>query len=131
MPVLPWIAGTHQPSEQDSLHVFTSRLPLRRYRDVPRFLVWTWRIGDQLRKTDGCVGFTLDAHLFSKTFATLSAWSDPDTMNHFVRSGAHAAMLADMAGRMGRPTFVGSAATAGDIPLDWTAARARLAEHEE
>ena len=35
----------------------------------------------------------------ARTFYTLSAWSDADAMNRFVRSGQHAAMLTDMAGR--------------------------------
>lgn len=132
MPTVPWIAGPHRPPEASPLHVFTSQLPLTHYRDVPRFLRWALKVGAQLRKTEGCAGFTLDAKLFSKTFSTLSAWSDEQAMDRFVRTGAHAAMLTDMAGRLGKPTFVGSAGTAADLPLAWSAARARLtAEQKE
>lgn len=91
---------------------------------------WALKVGAQLRNTECCAGFTLDAQLASKTFSTLSAWSDEQAMNSFVRSGAHAAMLSDMAGRLGKAIFVGSAGTAADLPLRWPAARDRLAEEE-
>ncbi|MFD0360825.1 antibiotic biosynthesis monooxygenase [Nocardia sp. GCM10030253] len=127
MPTLPWTSGVHEPTDGEQLQVLTSRLPLNRYSDVVRFLRWTLRIRSQLRDAPGCVGYTLDARLFSKTFWTLSAWSDQEAMNNFVRSGAHAEMLSDMAGRVGNPSFVDSTATRAQIPLSWREARTRLA----
>ena len=128
MPTLPWSTGIHQPADEEQLLVLTSRLPLTRYTDVPRFLRWTRKIRSQLHDAPGCVGYTLDARLPSKTFWTLSAWSDKDAMNAFVHSGTHADMLADMAGRVGTPRFTESPATRAEIPLSWTEARARMAE---
>jgi hypothetical protein len=52
-----------------------SRLPLRSYRDIPAFLLWTLRIRRQLAGTAGVVGYALDAHLLRKTFWTVSAWT--------------------------------------------------------
>jgi hypothetical protein len=124
MPALPWVKGQH--TGDGELHVFTSRLPLKRYRDVPRFLMWTLRIRKQLAAQPGCAGYALDAKLLTKTFWTLSAWSDADAMNEFVRSGFHATMLADMAGRLGTPVFVSSATQQSDLPLDWASARTRV-----
>ena len=126
MPTLPWTNGPY--ADDAPLHVLTSTLPLTRYRDVARFLRWTLAIRKQLRTTPGCAGYTLDAKLLRKTFWTLSAWHDRDAMQEFVRSGAHASMLADMAGRLGKSRFVESTATRADLPLDWAAARRRLAE---
>ena len=108
MPALPWTTGPYQPDDDTTLHVLTSMLPLRRYGDVVRFLRWTGKIRKQLVSADGCAGYSLDARLLRKTFYTLSAWSDAEAMNRFVRSGQHAAMLADMAGRLGEATFVES-----------------------
>lgn len=126
MPKMPWTDG---PYRQDGeLHVLTSRLPLNRYRDVPRFLRWSLRIRKQLVADPGCAGFTLDARLLSKTFLTLSAWQDQDAMMRFVRSGQHALMLQDMKGRLGPPQFVESAATRAGLPLKWAEAEARLAD---
>ena len=127
MPALPWTSGPYKPSADDELHVLTSRLPLRRYADVPKFLYWTLRIRTQLRSAPGCVGFTLDAKLLKKTFWTLSAWSDKAAMDRFVRDGAHAAMLVSMKGRVGHSRFVETAAGAGDVPLSWADARDRIA----
>jgi hypothetical protein len=126
VPALPWTTGSYNPTGDRELHVLTSTLPLIRYRDVPRFLRWTVRIRKQLATADGCAGYSLDAHLVRKTFYTLSAWQDRDAMNRFVHSGRHAAMLADMAGRLGQSTFVESSTAADGLPLDWAAAKQRL-----
>ena len=126
VPALPWTTGSYNPTGDQELHVLTSTLPLTRYRDVPRFLRWTMQIRTQLATTDGCAGFSLDAHLLRKTFYTLSAWQDRDAMNRFVHSGRHAAMLADMAGRLGQSTFVESSTRPDGLPLDWAAAKQRL-----
>jgi hypothetical protein len=66
----------------------------------------------------GCAGYTLDARLLQKTFFTLSAWQDSKAGNRFVRSGQHAAMLADMAGRLGQSTSVESSIPGTELPLD-------------
>ncbi len=127
MPTLPWTVCRYQPQDGDSLHVLTSTLPLQSYRDVPRFLRWTLKIRKQLANAEGAAGYSLDARLLRKTFYTLSAWSSAETMNTFVHSGHHASMLTDMAGRLGQPEFVESTATPADLPLDWGAAKQRLA----
>jgi quinol monooxygenase YgiN len=108
------------------MHVLASTLPLRRFRDIPRFLRWTREIRAQLRTAEGCAGYHLDARLLRKTFHTHSAWSDAEAMNAFVHSGRHAAMLADMAGRLGQPTFVEYNSPARTLPLDWATARQQL-----
>jgi hypothetical protein len=126
MPALPWTKGSFNPTGDRELHVLTSTLPLTRYGDVPRFLRWAMQIRKQLATTEGCAGYSLDARLLRKTFYTLSAWEDREAMDRFVRSGRHAAMLADMAGRLGQSTFVESSAPATELPLDWSAAKQRL-----
>ncbi len=128
MPALPWTECQYRPRNGESLHVLTSTLPLQSYRDVPRFLRWTLRIRKQLAKAEGAAGYSLDARLLRKTFYTLSAWSSAEAMNRFVHSGDHASMLADMAGRLGQPAFVESNASPAELPLDWDAAKQRLAD---
>ena len=128
MPALPWTNGPHQPAPGEELHALTSTLPLTHYRDVPRFLRWTMKIRRQLATAEGCAGYSLDARLLRKTFFTLSAWQDSEAMNRFVRSGQHATMLADMAGRLGQSTFVESSIPGTGLPLDWAAARQRLVD---
>lgn len=128
MPKMPWTDG---PYRQDGeLHVLTSSLPLKRYRDVPRFLRWSLRIRKQLVADPGCAGFALDARMLGKTFLTLSAWQDQDAMMRFVHSGQHARMLADMKGRLRTSTFVESATTRASLPLNWDDAEVRLTSHQ-
>ncbi|MEC3914412.1 hypothetical protein [Nocardia sp. CDC160] len=126
MVALPWSAGLYKPADGTELHVLTSNLPLNRFRDVPRFLMWTMRIRTQLKTAEGCAGYTLDAQPFVKTFWTLSAWSDKQAMEKFVHSGVHARMLEDMKGRLGDPHFADSTATPADLPLSWADAHARI-----
>jgi len=129
MPALPWTPGRYRDGTE--LHVLTSSLPLNRYRDIPRFLRWSLKIRRQLRNDPGCAGFALDAQLASKTFWTLSAWQSRDAMMRFVRSGEHAAMLRDMAGRVAGSRFTESTTAGSDLPLDWAAARQRLASRHQ
>ena len=128
MPALPWTTGPFNPVGDRELHVLPSTLPLTRYRDVPRFLRWAMQIRKQLATSEDCAGYSLDARLLRKTFYTLSAWQDRDAMYRFVRSGRHAAMLADMAGRLGESTFVESSTEGNALPLDWAAAKQRLTD---
>lgn len=128
MPALPWTTGSYHSDDDTAVHVLASMLPLRRYRDIVRFLRWTGKIRKQLVTADGCAGYSLDARLLRKIFYTLSAWRDVEAMNRFVRSGQHAAMLADMAGRLGEATFVESSTNSSALPLDWAAAKQRLAD---
>jgi len=128
MPALPWTTGPYQPDDDATVHVLASMLPLRRYGDVVRFLRWTAKIRKQLVTAEGCAGYSLDARVLRKTFYTLSAWSDAEAMNRFVRSGPHAAMLGDMAGRLGEATFVESGTKGSALPLDWAAAKQRIAD---
>jgi quinol monooxygenase YgiN len=78
VPKMPWTRGLFR--EDAELFVLTSKLPLNRYRDVPRFLRWSLKIRRQLLSDPGCAGFTLDAQLAQKTFWTLSAWQDRAAM---------------------------------------------------
>jgi hypothetical protein len=124
MPAMPWSSGSY--TDDTELLVLTSRLPLTRWRDVPRFMMWSFRIIKQLRTAQGCAGFSLDAALLTKTFWTLSAWRDQESMSAFVRSGAHAAMLADMAGRVSGFQAVDSTARQAELPLNWAGAHNRI-----
>ncbi len=125
MPPLPWTRGQYRTYGQ--LHVMTSRLQLARYRDLPRFLRWTSRIRKQLGSDPSCAGYTLDARPLQKTFWTLSAWKDQESMMEFVNSGSHSDMLRELGGRLGASQFVESTVSSADLPLDWAAARQRLA----
>jgi hypothetical protein len=125
MPALPWSAF-HDVEPRAEVTVMGSRLPLRSYRDIPAFVLWTLRIRRQLARTPGLVGYALDAHLLSRTFWTVSAWTGPGAIDDFVRRDPHAAGMATIRPRMRPSTFVFWTARAGDLPLGWDEIRRRL-----
>src|SRR5918996_1590146 len=88
MPKLPWSNVSDVPSDTD-VTIMGSRLPLRSYRHVPRFLWATQRIRRQLARSEGLVGYALDAELTRKTFWTVSAWVGEDVLRGFNRADPH------------------------------------------
>ena len=127
MPALPWFPiSTVDPGTE--LTVMASRLPLRHYRHIPGFLRWTLRIRGQLSDAPGLVGYSLDAHLFRKTFWTLSAWTGQEVRDAFVHAKPHRSAMAAIRPQMGRSTFVFWTVTAADLPVTWKEARRRVEE---
>ncbi len=125
MPALPWFRiSAGDPTAE--LTVMASRLPLRHYRHIPGFLRWTLRVRGQLLEAPGLVGYSLDAHLFRKTFWTLSAWTDQKAMEAFVRRDPHRSAMAAIRPHMGESTFVFWTVTAADLPITWSVARRRI-----
>ena len=128
MPALPWFRiSTVDPGTE--LTVMASRLPLRHYRHIPGFLRWTLRIRGQLSDAPGLVGYSRDAHLFRKTFWTLSAWTDQKAMEAFVRQDPHRSAMTAIRPHMGDSTFVFWTVTAADLPIAWSVARRRIEDN--
>ncbi len=127
MPALPWFRiSTVDPGTE--LTVMVSRLPLRHYRHIPAFMRWTLRIRGQLSDAPGLVGYSLDAHLFRKTFWTLSAWTGHEAMEAFVRTDPHRTGMAAIRPHMDKSSFVFWTVTAADLPVTWKDARRRMEE---
>ncbi len=129
MPKLPWTSITGVPPETP-VTIMGSRLPLQRYRYIPRFLQATLRIRKQLARSEGLVGYALDAQLVRKTFWTVSAWVGKDELRRFDRSDPHHAETAAIRPTMDPTTFVFWSGTAGDLPVDWRDVRVRIAERQ-
>ncbi|HZA77209.1 MAG TPA: hypothetical protein VE623_12565 [Acidimicrobiales bacterium] len=125
MPKLPWSNVSDVPSDTD-VTIMGSRLPLRSYRHVPRFLWATQRIRRQLARSEGLVGYALEAELTRKTFWTVSAWVGEDVLQRFNRADPHHAETAAIKPMMLPTTFVFWAGKAGDLPVDWADVRARI-----
>ena len=127
MPALPWFRiSTVDPGTE--LTVMASRLPLRHYHHIPGFLRWTLGIRGQLSEAPGLAGYSLDAHLFRKTFWTLSAWTGQEAMEAFVHAEPHRSAMAAIRPHMGRSTFVFWTVTAAGLPVPWNEARRRVEE---
>jgi hypothetical protein len=127
MPKLPWTTIDSVPPDTE-VTVMASRLPLRRYRHIPRFLVATLRIRRQLAQSDGLIGYALDAQLVRKTFWTVSAWTGRDRLYRFDGADPHRSAKEGIRPHMEPSTFVFWTGTAADLPISWDEVRRRLAE---
>jgi heme-degrading monooxygenase HmoA len=125
MPALPWT--TFQAFDADTTYVvMVSRLRLRRYRHVPGFLRAATAIRRQLTTSPGLLGYSLDAHLLRKTFWTLSAWTDNESLQTFNTTPPHRDVTARMRPRMGPTDFAFLTLKGNELPLAWEDARRRL-----
>lgn len=119
---LPW-RDVADPAD-GPLVVSVTRLRLLRWRDVPPFLVAVGRLRADLAKEPGAVTLGLAARPFRRTFWTLSAWRDEDSLRAYVRGPGHtAAMKRFRKGMTGATSALWT--TDGGRPT-WAEALARL-----
>ena len=90
MITIPW-TSTNSPRPATLTQV--SRLELARARDVPGFLIAALRIRRATLNAPGAVGLSLRAAPMSRTFWTLSSWSEREAITAFVTSEAHTAVM--------------------------------------
>jgi len=101
MPALPWTTASASASDpEQSVIVLASRLELHSYRDVVPFLRAAMRIRTQVRGSEGAYGLALDAQPLRKTFWTLSAWTDQNAMDAFVRTSPHVDVMQKFGARL-------------------------------
>jgi hypothetical protein len=125
MPTLPWRTKLPVIPHQEYL-VMASRLPLRSHRTIPRFLGLTASVARQLEGTSGLVGYSLLAQPIRKTFWTLSAWTDRDALDAFVRTMPHLAVMGKLRTHMGPTRFTTWTAPGSALPIPWDGAIQRL-----
>ena len=125
MPALPW--RSFRPIEPDTPYVVTiTRLPLRSHRRIPRITRATVGIVRQLSRSEGLVGYALNAKLIRKTFWTMSAWTDPEALRAFARSEAHVRAMAALSPYMNGPRIETFTVSGSELPPDWSSAADRL-----
>ena len=118
MPALPWVQ--RQAIDPDTHYlVMASRLPLRSHRFIPGFLRDTLAIRRQLARTDGLVGYALNAQLARKTFWTYSAWTDQTSLDAFAAADPHRRIVQRLRPRMNESRFEFLQVRGADIPSDW------------
>jgi hypothetical protein len=132
MPVLPWT--TTDEAHGDDVVVLASRLHLSRLRDVPGFLRAALGIRRQVLGSAGAVGVSLLAQPATRTFWTLSAWTDDDAISRFVGEQPHRDVMAKYHERLEDAQFTTWSTSASALPAArsnardlWTEGRARLA----
>lgn len=125
---LPWINGpaTTTPSQSDRT-VMASRLELRRLRHVPAFLIASLRLRHAIRQAPGAIGLGLRARPLSRTFWTLSAWSNHEALQTYNHTPLHRGIVERFRPHMSASTFRFYTTTADTQP-GWDDALRRLNE---
>jgi hypothetical protein len=125
MSALPWRNLKTAESDKEYLALL-SFLPLRHYRMIPKFIWLTFQTQRQLHKSDGLIGYSLDAQPLSRKFWTLSVWQDFKSLMDFVRQLPHGKIMHALAPHMGKTQFVQWKVTSKDIPPRWQEAKMRM-----
>ena len=134
MATLPWTSTAVTPDPDTDVVVLGSRLELRSRRDVPGFLGAALKLRRQVRAMPGAVGVSLIAQPTRKTFWTLSAWVDQPSLDAFVATPPHVAVMQRYHERMVDSAFTMWTVKTRDLPERrsnakelWTEAKRRLA----
>jgi heme-degrading monooxygenase HmoA len=127
VPALPWTSRT-TPDPDGTYVVMASRLPLRGYRYVPRFMAHAMKIRRQLAGADGLIGYALDAKLLRKEFLTVSVWTSKEALERFARADPHSTIIRTKRQRMRRSKFVFWTCAGSDLPIKWDVVAEHLAE---
>jgi heme-degrading monooxygenase HmoA len=120
----PWVTFRRPDPEREYL-VLLSALPLKRFRDLGAFVLYTWRIQGQLRRTPGLLGYSLLARILQRQFWTLSVWEGEAALQQFVIEPPHSHVMRALQGKMGQTHFVRWSMRGAELPPRWQEALAR------
>ncbi|MDA0167624.1 DUF3291 domain-containing protein [Solirubrobacter taibaiensis] len=122
---LPWITANSAAPDREIL-VMASRFHLCSPRHVPEFLISSLRICWQAYRAPGVLGLRLHANPFTRTFLTLSAWEDRETLMMFVVRDPHRTIMRRFRDHTDESAFEFWTAESIDLPISWGDARERL-----
>ena len=126
MPTKPWVTLSRPDPDWEYL-VLLSELPLKRFRDLGAFLLYTWRIQGQLRHTPGLLSYSLLARILKRQFWTLSVWEDEAALRQFATAHPHSYVMQALQGKMGQMRFVRWSMLGAEFPPSWQEAFGRQA----
>ena len=105
--------------------VMASRLELRRWRDVPAFLVAALRLRTLLRRSPGALALSLRAAPARRTFWTLSVWASHEALRAYAAHQHHVQVMRRFGRVMTDSTFADWTMSAAGLP-DWSDAAAAI-----
>jgi uncharacterized membrane protein/quinol monooxygenase YgiN len=123
---LPQWAGPAAPETAAGI-VLISRLQLRRLQDVPSLLRHSLQLRRDFRTVPGAISLRLAASPTRGTFWTWSSWTDQRSMDEYVRSAPHRAVMARYRDRLSDARFQALRPDGPPLPRSWPAVRAQLA----
>ena len=104
VPALPWKSFAAPESDREYTALL-SYLPLNKWRAIPKFMRYTYRIRRQLATSEGLIGYSLDANVQSREFWTLSVWEDEESLRRFAQRTPHGRVMTDLLSDMGQTLF--------------------------
>ncbi len=123
-PPKPWVTFRQPDAEQQYLALLTE-LPLKRFRDLGAFFLYTAKVQGQLQRTPGLLGYSLLAHVFKRQFWTLSVWEGETDLQHFVAENPHRSVMTGLQGKMGQTSFQRWSIRGSEYPPTWQQAFAQ------
>jgi hypothetical protein len=105
-----------------------SRLEVRSLTDVPLFFLKSLVAWKQVRTAPGALGASLIAQPLKRTFWTLSAWEDKQSLYAYAKAEPHHSIMTGLRSAMRESVFTFWDVPAGELPIDWADAKRRLAE---
>ena len=111
-----------------SYQVMVSKLPLKHYGSIPKFMKDTLVIRKQLQTTPGLIGYGLLAELSKKTFFTFSIWENMDDLNTFANTNPHQKIIENLRPKMGHAVFKFNEVEGSKLPWNWDQAKAQLTD---
>ena len=105
--------------------VLLSFPPLKRLWRIPWFVRQASRITQQLKRSAGVIGYSLNSRPFNAQFRTLSMWDDEAALQAFVHEAPHSDTMRMMIPHMGQTRFVRWTVRGADLPVRWDEALRR------
>jgi uncharacterized membrane protein len=105
LPAVPWAYGLARRTTADTTTVQGSLLELRRYRDVPGFLIAAVLLRATFRRAPGAVRLSLRAVPSRRMFWTLSQWETEHALRAYVGHPRHRKVMRTYGPRLRRSHF--------------------------
>ncbi|MFI5339786.1 MAG: DUF3291 domain-containing protein [Candidatus Methylomirabilales bacterium] len=128
MPGLPWKTFRKAEPGREYL-VLLTELPLKSYLAIPRFLLFTRQVQQQLSNAPGLIGYSLLARPLRKQSWTLSVWESEKALMELVHAMPHHTVMAALRPAMGPTRFIRWMIHGKGYPPTWEDALARTALH--
>ncbi len=129
MLTLPW--RSFAAAERDGEHLaMLSYFVLEGPRALPRFSWNALRVGRQLARSDGLIGYSVGARLGRLEFLALSVWDDERALQQFVREKPHRSIMEAMRPHVAQAGFVRWMVGSASLPPGWREAHEHRARQE-
>ncbi|MFI6323737.1 DUF3291 domain-containing protein [Nonomuraea sp. NPDC050556] len=125
MPTIPWMNANSADDTAEVL-VMASRFEVKSLSQVPGFFMTSMKLWRQALRSKGALGVSLRADLLSRTFWTLSAWTDRAAINAYAGSEPHKSAMRRKRKVMKESTFVFWTVPASALPMKWDDAVTRI-----